>query len=251
MIAKAFELKDKTAIVAGDSRFWIKYASSALAKAGADIVVASKDANKLMEATDAIKNLGHKVLAVHTDTTRSDDIQKMVDQVMREFGKIDILVNAADTVFAKPILDTSEKELKQVMDANFTSVFLCCRTVGEVMLEQQKGRIINISSCLAERGIVNGSAYCAAAGSVLQLTRVLDLEWASRGITVNAIGAGWMSETESTGDPQEDKLLRYIPMKRYGHPREIESLLVYLASDTTDFLTGQLLVVDGAVMAHL
>jgi len=251
MVAKAFELSGKTAIVAGDSRFWTKYATLALAEAGADIVVAAKDTHKLEEAVHIAKDLGRKAVAIPTDTTQSDQVRKMVDRVAKDFGKIDILVNAADTAFAKPILETSEEELRRVMDANFTSVFLCCQAVGKHMIEQKKGRIINMSSCLAERGVANGAAYCAAAGSVLQLTRVLDLEWATQGITVNAIGAGWMSETDTTGVPQEDKLLRYIPVKRYGHPKEIGSLLVYLASDATDFLTGQILIVDGAVMAHL
>ena len=251
MVAKAFGLKDKTAIVAGDSQFWTQYVTTALAKAGADVVVAAKDADKLDEAVKIARDLGRKAMAIPTDTTQSDQVQQMVDQVVADFGKIDILVNTANTEFAKPILETSEEDLRRVMDVNFTSVFLCCRAVGKYMIEQKKGRIINVSSCLAERGVANGVAYCAAAGSVLQLTRALDLEWASHGITVNAIGAGWMSETNSAAESQEDKLLRYIPMKRYGHPEEIGSLLVYLASDATDFLTGQMLLVDGAVMAHL
>jgi NAD(P)-dependent dehydrogenase (short-subunit alcohol dehydrogenase family) len=119
------------------------------------------------------------------------------------------------------------------------------------MLKQQKGRIINIASGLAERGLANTTAYCAAMGGVLQLTRALALEWARQGITVNAIGAGWMAETERTGAWQEEQLLRYLPEKRYGHPKEIGSLLVYLASDATDFVSGQFMYVDGAIMAHL
>jgi len=103
----------------------------------------------------------------------------------------------------------------------------------------------------AERGMENGAAYCAAMGGVLQLTRVLDLEWAGHGITINAVGAGWFSETEQTGAAQEELLLKYIPLKRYGLPDEVGSLVVYLASDATDFFSGQFLHVDGAVMSHL
>ncbi len=119
------------------------------------------------------------------------------------------------------------------------------------MLEQKKGRIINITSCLAEKGLCHGAAYCVAMGGVLQLTKTLALEWAREGITVNAIGAGWFSETDKTGAAQEDLLLRYLPLKCYGHPSEIGSLVVYLASDATDFVSGQFLYVDGAVMAHV
>lgn len=251
MVAKAFNLSGKTALVAGDSRFWSKYVVAALAEAGADVAVAAKSSQKLEEAVEEVRRLGRKAVAVATDTTNSSQVQRMVEQVVSELGKIDILVNAADMEFAKPFVEITEDEWHQVIDANLTSVFLCCQAVGKHMLQQKKGRIINIISCLAERGIAHGGAYCAAAGGVLQLTRTLDIEWAQDGVTVNAVGAGWMSEADKTGEAQEDLLLKYLPMKRYGHPREIGSLVVYLASDTTDFFTGQLLYVDGAAMAHL
>ena len=138
-----------------------------------------------------------------------------------------------------------------MIDVNLNSAFHGCQAVGRQMVKQEKGRIINLISCLAERGVANFAAYCAAMGGVLQLTRALDIEWGRYGITANAIGTGWMSEAEKTGAPQEELLLKYIPLKRYGRPEEVGSLLVYLASDTTDFLTGQLLYVDGAAMCHL
>ncbi|MDO9333466.1 MAG: SDR family oxidoreductase, partial [Dehalococcoidales bacterium] len=122
-----------------------------------------------------------------------------------------------------------------------------CRATGKQMLVQKKGRIINIISGLAERGIANGSAYCVAMGSVLQLTKALALEWALQGITVNAIGTGWFTEP---GKPVDETLARYIPEKRYGKPEEIGSLVVYLASDVTEFTTGQFMFVDGGLMAH-
>jgi len=177
-------------------------------------------------------------------------VEKMVEQAIAELGKIDILVNAADLEFVKPFLEITEDEWHQVIEANLTPVFLCCQAVGKHMLQQKKGRVITVTSCLAERGLVNGTAYCAATGGVLQLTKALALEWARDGITVNAIGAGWFSEIEKTGAAQEDFLLRYLPLKRYGHPSEIGSLVVYLASDATDFVTGQFMYVDGALMAH-
>ena len=188
---------------------------------------------------------------VPTDITDAAQVQKVVDQVVAEFGRIDILVNANDLLLAKPFLDTSESEWRRIIDINLNSVFHSCQAVGRQMLKQEKGRIINLISCLAERGVENFSAYCTAMGGVLQLTRALDIEWAKHGITINAIGTGWMSETGKTGAPQEELILKYIPVKRYGRPEEMGSLLVYLASDTTDFFTGQFLYVDGAVMSHL
>ena len=251
MVSGAFKLDGKTALVVGDSPFWSKYVATALAEAGADVAVAAKNSKKLTEAVEAVRALGRKAIAIPTDMSQSSRVNKMAEQVIGEFDKIDILVNATDLQFAKPFLDITENEWQKCMDGNLTPVVRCCQAVGKQMLQQKKGRIINVISCLAERGMENGAAYCAAMGGVLQLTRALDLEWAGQGITVNAIGAGWFSEKEKTGNPQEELLLKYIPVKRYGKPEEIGSLLVYLASDATDFFSGQFLHVDGAVMSHL
>ncbi len=251
MVSGAFKLDGKTALVVGDSPFWSKYVATALAEAGADVAVAAKNSKKLTEAVEAVRALGRKAIAIPTDMSQSSQVNKMAEQVIGEFGKIDILVNATDLQFAKPFLDITENEWQQCMDGNLTPVVRCCQAVGKQMLQQKKGRIINVISCLAERGMENSAAYCAAMGGVLQLTRALDLEWAEQGITVNAVGAGWFSEKEKTGNPQEELLLKYIPVKRYGKPEEIGSLVVYLASDAADFFSGQFLYVDGAVMSHL
>jgi NAD(P)-dependent dehydrogenase (short-subunit alcohol dehydrogenase family) len=251
MISDEFSLRGKTALVAGESKYWAKYAAGALAEAGADVAIAAKSASKLEEAAQEVRDRGTKALTVPTDTTDAAQVQKAVDQVVAECGRIDILVNGADLEFAKPFLETTESEWRRVLDTDLTSVFHCCQAVGKQMIAQKKGRIINLISCLAERAVANYGAYCAAMGGVLQLTRVLDIEWAQHGITTNAIGTAWMSETEKTGDPQEELLLKYLPLKRYGHPREMGPLLVYLASDTSDFFTGQFVYADGAAMCHL
>jgi len=251
MISKDFNLSGKIALITGDSEYWAKYAAGALAEAGADVAIAAKNASKLEEAAQEVRSHGPKALTVPTDTTDAAQVQEAVQQVIAECGRIDILVNAADLEFAKPFLETSGSEWHRVLDANLTSVFHCCQAVGKQMIEQKKGRIINLISCLAERGVANCAAYCAAMGGVLQLTRALDIEWAQHGITTNAIGTAWMSEAEKTGGPQEELLLKYVPLKRYGHPSEMGSLLVYLASDTADFFSGQFLYADGAAMSHL
>ena len=250
MVSEEFNLNGKSALVVGNGRFWSKYIATALAEAGADVAVAAKNTKKIEEAADEVHRLGRKAVTIPTDMTKPSQVQKMVQQTITELGKIDILVNAADLQFAKPFMEITEDEWHRVMEANLTSVFLCCQAVGKHMLEQKKGRIINVTSCQAERGVVNHAVYSAAAGGVLQLTKTLALEWAREGITVNAIGAGWFSETEKAETPEEARLLRYLPLKRYGHLSEIGSLVVYLASDATDFVTGQFMSVDGAMMSH-
>ncbi|MBL7166069.1 MAG: SDR family oxidoreductase [Dehalococcoidales bacterium] len=251
MGSNEFSLNGKTALVAGDSNYWSKYAGIALAEAGADVAIAARNTKRLGEAAEEVRRQGQKAITIPTDTTDASQVQKMVEQVVAEFGRIDILVNASDLQLAKPFLDVSEGEWRRLIDVNLMSAFHCCQAVGKQMIEQKNGRIINLISCLAERGVENFSAYCASLGGVLQLTRALDIEWTKHGITVNAIGTGWMSEVEKTGVPQEELLMKYMPLRRYGHPREMGPLLVYLASDTTDFFSGQFLYVDGAVMSHL
>jgi NAD(P)-dependent dehydrogenase (short-subunit alcohol dehydrogenase family) len=250
MVSEEFSLNGKTALVAGDSRFWSKYVAAALAEAGADVAVAASSSQRLKEAADEAERLGRKIVTIPTDMTDPSQVNKMVGQAVTDLGKIDILVNATDLEFAKPFLEITRAEWQQVMDTNLNSIFYSCQSVAKHMLSTGKGRIVNIISCLAERGLSHGSAYCVSMGGVLQLTRALALEWAREGITVNAIGTGCFAETDRTGALDEDRLLRYLPLKRYGHPSEVGSMVVYLASDTTDFVTGQFFYADGGLMAH-
>ncbi len=248
MVAGEFSLQGKKALIAGDSRYWARYAAAAFAEAGADVAVAAQNPQKLSLAAKEAERFGRKVLTITADMTEETEVQSMVKQFLARFGQIDILVNAADIHFARPFLEMTKAEWDKMFNINLDSVFNCCQAVGREMLKQKKGRIINITSCLAERGMANSTAYCASMGGVLQLTRSLALEWARDGITVNAIGAGWMSETERTGVPDEEKLIKYIPVRRYGKPGEIGPALVYLASDEASFLTAEFIYVDGAVM---
>lgn len=248
MTAKDFNLKGKIALVAGDSKFWAKPLVAALASAGADIAIAAKSSPKLTEAVDAARGLKRKATAYPTDITNSRQVQKTVQQAVADFGKIDILVNTTDIQFFQPFTEITDVDWQKVLDYNLNSTMHFCQAAGKQMLTQKKGRIINVISCLAERGIINGAAYCASMGGVLELTRALALEWADKGITVNAIGTGWFATPDK--QPLEENQLRYLPLKRYGKPEEISSLVVYLASDTTNFVTGHIMYADGALMSH-
>jgi NAD(P)-dependent dehydrogenase (short-subunit alcohol dehydrogenase family) len=201
----------------------------------------------MSDAAEAVKKNNQKTLTIPIDVTHAKQVQTAVEQAITEFDHIDILINTGDIHFFKPFVEIKNNEWKKVMDYNFYSALYFCQAVGKHMLERKKGRIINVISGLSERGMANGSAYCVSMGSVLQLTRALAMEWALEGITVNAIGTGWFSES---GQSIDENLTKYIPAKRYGKPEEIGSLAVYLASDVTEFTTGQVMYVDGGLMAH-
>jgi len=249
MISAEFSLHGKTALVTGDGR-WLKYVAAALAEAGADVALAAQNPKALETAAREVRRHDKKVAAIPTVLTRSRDVNKMVEQVLARLGRIDILINTNDLEFAKPFPQVTISEWRRVIDANLTSLFLCCRAAGNAMLLQKKGRIINIYSCQAEKGLPNSAVYSAAMGGVISMTRALAVEWGREGITVNAIGTGWFAETSRTGAPLEDRLLHFLPLERYGHPREIGSLVVYLASDAAGYFTGQCVFVDGGVMAR-
>jgi NAD(P)-dependent dehydrogenase (short-subunit alcohol dehydrogenase family) len=250
MTAKRFALQGKRAVVAGESHYWSRYLVAALASAGADVAVIGKESARLDAAVAAAGAAGTKGLRLVADSKDAAQTADAIGRAVAEFGGIDILVNAADIPLGKPFLETTAGEWRSVMDGNLESVANCCRAAGPHMLAQKKGRIVNVVSCLAERGMANSAAYCVSMGGVLQLTRALALEWALDGITVNAVGAGWFTEDAEAAANAEDPLVRYIPAKHYGSPDDISSTVVYLASDVTGFTTGQFMTVDGGLTSH-
>ena len=174
----------------------------------------------------------------------------MVALARDKLGSVDILVNNARVEFGKPFVDVTDEEWDAVIAFNLRSMFLCCRAVGRLMLAQGGGRIVNVGTGLAERGLWNSAAVCASQGAVRQLTAALGLEWARSSVRVNGIGAGWLT-TQPRAEGSEPELLeRYIPSRRKGHPTDLAGLLVYLASDASDFMTGQTVYIDGGAMAH-
>ena len=245
-----WDLTGKVALLTGDRRGWTPYFAAALAEAGADVALAGHASSDVHDAARLVRAQGREALVMEADLTRSEDVDRVVDAVAARFGRIDILVNNAHVDFGKPLVETTDAEWDAVMDFNVRSTFLLCRAVGQRMLAQGGGRIINIGSGLAERSLVNSTVACAAQGAIKQLTAALGLEWARHNVRVNGIGAGWLSTEAPMEEDNRELLVRFIPSKRKGHPSDLCGLLVYLSSDACDFVTGQMVYVDGGATAH-
>jgi len=251
MIPLEWDLSGKRALITADRRGWTPFLAAALAEAGADVAVAGWLTEHVAPAARAVEAQGKRSLEIVADLASGQEARASVRQVVDQWGGLDILVNSAQAQFGKPFADVTEEEWDRLMGYNLRSLFLLCQEAGKQMLIQGGGRIVNMISGLSERGLWNSVAYCASQGAALQLTRSLALEWAHDGIRVNAIAAGWLSiEERSLEDVEGDPLARFIPQRRLGHPTELAPLLVYLASDACDFVTGQAMFVDGGAIAH-
>ncbi len=257
MSLEAFVLKGKSALVIGASTAIGHAIAIALAEAGADVALATtlatqREAEAASLCLSEVQARGRKGLVQKIDASKENDVNVLVQRTVAELGRLDILVNVHDLPFAKPATSVSLLEWQRVLEVNLTGPYLACRAAAGPMLGQEKGRIINVVSPLGERGVINGSAYCAAQAGVLNLTRALALEWARSGITVNAIGAGWTEGMGMIADAAlQQQLTRYIPQRRLAKPEDIAAAAVYLASDSAGFVTGQILWMDGAVRSRL
>ncbi|MCI0438829.1 MAG: SDR family oxidoreductase [Chloroflexi bacterium] len=249
-VPQEWDLTGKVALITADRRGWTPILASALAEAGADVAVAGSPGSDMGDAVRAVEAQGRKSLAIAASLSSSSDVQRSVSQTVSTLGRLDILVNNARAEFGKPFVDVTESEWDALMDFNVKSMFLLCQAVGRHMLQQGGGRIVNIGSGLAVRGLWNSVAACAAQGAIHQFTQALALEWGRSNIRVNAIGAGWITTEAPTEESQQELLVRYLPSRRKGHPSDLAGLLVYLASDACDFVNGQMVFIDGGALAH-
>jgi len=256
-VGEQFSLAGKSALVIGASNSLGRAAAVALAEAGANVGVTTSTRSSREEVTanscaNEVWALNRRGFAQAIDAADEDDVTAAVQRALLEFGRLDVLVNAQDLPFARPITEIEPAEWRRAIDVNLTGVYLACRAAAEVMLDKEGGRIINVASVLGERGMANGSAYCAAQAGVLNLTRALALEWARRGVTVNAIGAGWTEGMGIIGGEEGRRALeKYLPYKRLAKPDEIAGAVVYLASDAAAYLTGQVIWIEGGALSHV
>jgi NAD(P)-dependent dehydrogenase (short-subunit alcohol dehydrogenase family) len=247
-----FDLTGKVAIVVGGAGGIGHAQALGLADAGADVVVASRKLEHLEKVAGEIKAKGRKSLAVTVEVVDEKSVAKMVDAVLKVFPHIDILVNAHGLAIRHPADTFPIDEWQQVMDVNTRGTFLTCQAVGRVMIKQKSGKIINLSSVRGRYGLPSDyAAYCPSKGAVDTLTRTLACEWAKYNVLVNAV-APTIVETDLTrsalANPDYAKMMKSrIPLGKWAMPEDIVGATIFFASKASDFITGQILYIDGGV----
>ncbi|MBZ0254747.1 glucose 1-dehydrogenase [bacterium] len=246
-----FDLTGKVALVTGTSRGLGQYMGRALAKAGADLIITSRTLDSLKPFQDEIEALGRKAFAVELDVTKQESITSAVDKAVQHYGKIDILVNNAGCNRRKPAMDVTWDDWNFVLDANLRGTFFVSQAVAKYMIEKQYGRIINIGSVTCVAGYAGLAPYCASRGGVKQLTMSLADDWGVYGITVNCLAPGWFKTAQNAVMYENEEWVEYlcdrIPLKRPGQPHDLDGTVVFLASDASEYITGQTLLVDGGI----
>ncbi len=243
-VIEKFGLQGRVALVTGAGRNLGRAIALSLAEAGADVAVTSRTLSEIRVVEQEIREKGRRGLAIPMDVTELNQVERTIQKVVSEFGRIDILVNNAAMRSLKSILEISEAEWRSVIDTNLTGAFFCCKAVGPFMIQQGEGRIINISSRIGLQGMMNRAVYCASKGGLIQLTRALALEWAPYNILVNSVAPGLMKTPETIKALREGRASE-IPLKRAGDPEEIAPLVVYLASEACTYMTGEVILIDG------
>jgi NAD(P)-dependent dehydrogenase (short-subunit alcohol dehydrogenase family) len=251
MTQTLFDLSGKVAIVTGASRGLGQYFGRALAQAGADLVITSRNVESLEPFRKEIEALGQKALPLQLDVREHNSIQKMGEHAYEAYGKIDILVNNAGCNVRKPALDVTWDDWNLVLDTNLRGSFFVAQAVARKMITRRYGRIINIGSVTAVFGYSGLAPYCASRGGIKQLTMSLADDWGIYGITVNCLAPGWF-KTEQTALLYENKewvayITDRIPLKRPGTPNDLDGAIVFLASDASEYVTGQTWFVDGGI----
>jgi 2-dehydro-3-deoxy-D-gluconate 5-dehydrogenase len=253
MILDQFSLKGKKALVTGAGRGIGKALALGMAEAGADLALVGRS-DQVHDTAQDIEKLGRQALVIQQDLCRPSTTEDVVAACVKKFGRLDILVNNAGTTHRAKAEEFSDEHWQAVMELNMNAVFRLCRAAGRVMLEQGYGKIVNVASLLSFQGGMTVAAYAASKHAVAGLTRALANEWAPRGITVNALVPGYV-RTEITEPLQKDpvrgpQILDRIPQGRWAEPEDMVGAAVFLASDASSYVQGQMLVVDGGWMSR-
>ncbi len=251
MSSELFDLSGRVAIVTGTSRGLGQYFARALARSGADLVLTSRRKQTLQPFQEEIAKLGGRAVSLDLDVTNQQSIEQMAAEAEQAFGKIDILVNNAGMNIRKPALDVTWDDWNAILDTNLRGSFFVAQAVAKRMIPRGYGRIINIGSVTSVAGYAGLAPYGASRGGIRQLTMSLADDWGKHGVTVNCLAPGWF-RTEQNKVMYEDRewvayLSDRIPIKRPGQPDDLDSAVVFLAAESSRYITGQTLLVDGGI----
>jgi 2-deoxy-D-gluconate 3-dehydrogenase len=246
-------LDERVALVTGASRGLGRAMALALAEAGADVALVARSADGLKETAEAVNARGRRALALPADVTVAAEVDAAVKSALDAFGSVDVLVNNSGVAAVKPFVETTPAEWHRILETNLTGAFNCCRAVGPGMIARRRGKVVNVASVLGARGLSGYAAYSASKGGLLALTRALAVEWARHNVQVNAIAPGWfvtsMNEAAFQDPRTSERLLRNVPARRTGRTEELGPLVVYLASAASDYVTGEVVFIDGGLGA--
>lgn len=250
-VVDELRLDGKAVLVVGASRGIGAELALSFAEAGADVAVAGRTAPDLEEVAERIRQHGRRALAVKADVADLDSIREMVDEVADTFGRIDAAVNVAGVQRRMPVLEVQLEDWDYVMNTNLRGVYFTCQAVGQVMTRQGGGKIINIASMVSFRVFPDLSLYGISKAAVVYLTKTLAVEWAPYNIQVNGIAPGWIETAMvATMRPERRRWVEaHLPQGHFGVPHDLAALAVYLASPASNYVTGQVIAVDGGFMA--
>jgi NAD(P)-dependent dehydrogenase (short-subunit alcohol dehydrogenase family) len=253
--SELFDLSGRSAIVSGGGSGIGRQMATGLAEAGANLVLCARKPERCEEAAAELERLGVRAIGMRCDVRDPVEIQAVVDRTKAELGSVDILVNNAGTSWGAPAEDHPLEGWQKVIDVNLTGVFLFAQAAGRVMIDQGGGKIVNVASVAAFGGappeLMNAVAYNASKGGVVSFTRDLATKWAQHRINVNAVAPGWFPSDMNRVllDAQPDAYLEHIPLRRFGGPDDLKGAVVFLSSQASDYVTGQVVVVDGGQSA--
>jgi len=252
-MSNCFDLSHRVAVVIGGTSGIGRAIAMGLAEQGADVVPTGRRANHIEEVCVAVEAMGRRTLRQVTDIRDRESVDALRGTILHEFGRVDILVNAAGFTLKQPTIKVCDEQLSSILDTNLTGALRTCQSFYEALKASGRGRIINIASLGSFVAFYEVAAYCATKTALLSLTRSLACEWAQDGISVNAIAPGIfpteMNNGIVTGTARGQELLARTPMRRFGNPEELAGAAVLLASDAASFITGQCITVDGGFLA--
>jgi|YelNatPaOPRAMG01_1025707.scaffolds.fasta_scaffold24136_4 3-oxoacyl-[acyl-carrier protein] reductase len=246
------KLKDKVSLITGGARGIGKEIALTLGKEGSKIAICDVNINEALKTKEELEKQLITIEAFQVDVSVYSQVEEMLNKILDKFGKVDILVNNAGITKDSLILKMDEKDWDKVIDVNLKGTFNCIKAVSKVMLKQRYGKIINIASIVGIMGNVGQANYSASKAGIIALTKTTAKELGKRNINVNAIAPGFIDTEMTKVLPQEikQKMLEQIPLGRFGMPEEIAKVCLFLASDDSNYITGQTIVVDGGMLMY-